>query len=352
MNNTNILMAVIFIIVSILLLEASVRIFLPGTPLHPQKETEIVEFSHQDFRMEMLHGPTQPQENPVTGEINGTVTYHRHGFKRWGATETNRTKVLFIGDSHTEMRIVPNGKEWYAYLEESYPQKEFFVYGAAATGTLEQFLVFNETVDQIDPDIVIWQFCPSNDYRDNSYRWNRIMFPINQGVKRPFLIDGEIEYRSAFPLRDLREKSKVADFIVSKYQYIVFKDKRFSRLKKEKLKSSGNILQENPDIKEEAYDKTVKLMRKAIERPDNASFHLIKISQVRNFRNQEMSSFNICESINVSCIEGVNQYVAETAREENRSFMGFGRHWNVYGNKLAGEYIVEYFKKHKMLETR
>lgn len=55
--------------------------------------------------------------------------YFSHGFKRWPDASGNKSRVLILGDSFTEMTYVSNGEEWYAYLERAYPDIAFYVFG-------------------------------------------------------------------------------------------------------------------------------------------------------------------------------------------------------------------------------
>ena len=56
----------------------------------------------------------------------------------------------------------------YAYLEKEFSHINFFVYGGGGYGSLQEYMIWDDYIDEIDPDIVIWQFC-INDYWNNSY---------------------------------------------------------------------------------------------------------------------------------------------------------------------------------------
>jgi hypothetical protein len=72
-------------------------------------------------------------------------------------------------------------------------------YGHAGFGTLQEYLVLDQWVDRIRPDVVVWQVC-SNDFIDN-YAPLEIASGYKVGERRPYLADdGEIFYRRPLSL--------------------------------------------------------------------------------------------------------------------------------------------------------
>jgi len=94
------------------------------------------------------------------------ITYER-GFKRFSTPDSNKIKILVLGDSFTKAGTVSNGEEYYAYLERN-PEIQLFAKGVMGWGTLQEYLFLNETYDSIKPDIIILQFS-SNDFINNDY---------------------------------------------------------------------------------------------------------------------------------------------------------------------------------------
>ncbi len=126
-------------------------------------------------------------------EYDLSIRYDENGFKAFGDTTAGRPKVLFLGDSYTACIEVSNEKSFFNLLGDSLGF-EVFAYGHAGFGTLQQYLVLDQWVDKIRPDVVVWEVC-SNDFIDN-YAPLEIACGYKVGERRPYLsADGEIFYR-------------------------------------------------------------------------------------------------------------------------------------------------------------
>ncbi|MFH1408786.1 MAG: SGNH/GDSL hydrolase family protein, partial [Nanoarchaeota archaeon] len=187
-----ILLLLVVTVLCVILLEAVFRFTHPLPEIHPYgwyppENSSIFEFIH---------------DHPGV-DRNVTVTYYDNGFKRWGNPRTNKTKILVIGDSFTEMKFTNNGEEWYAQLEQAFPQTEFFVFGAGGYGTLQEYFIIFDYFDEIHPDIIIWQMY-FNDFINDVFIFDRQEYPLNNHGYRPYLEEGTIVYRYPAPLSSLR----------------------------------------------------------------------------------------------------------------------------------------------------
>src|SRR5262245_4004353 len=153
----------------------------------------------------------------TTGQFREvTNRYFEHGFKRWGDTTTHKSKWFVIGDSITQATQVSNGEEWYSYLENQFRNIELFVYGAAGYGSLQEYMVLDDYIDRINPDIILWQFC-TNDYWDNLYELDSWRYPYNNHAVRPYLEEDQIVWRLPLPFPKLRQYSFIGDRLLKKY---------------------------------------------------------------------------------------------------------------------------------------
>jgi len=281
-------------------------------------------------------------EKNVTRDI--TVYYHHAGFKRWGDNTSNRTKVLIIGDSYTEMRFVNNGEEWYSYLERAYPDAEFFVYGTGGFGSLQEYLVLDEYYEQIDPDIIIWQFY-FNDFTNNMYYTDRQEYPLNNHGMRPYLENGTIVHRLPVPFAGLREHSLLAAIALDLFdkQYEAYWQPRryefFNRLYGEVFWrdfSNATIFQGRISEVEET---TTDIFKMARARAGETPIYLFSAdSRLATYESR------ICENADIAYIPGIAEFIADkNMRGKNMYVVGDG-HWNLAGNKEAGEYLVRYFE--------
>lgn len=342
----------IVVLISAFSIEIATRTYLPDTSYHPQWRVKLSGFPEEEIRGEMALRYSPGTKNISVEYKEGEFrevnnTYYRYGFKRWGDTETNQTKVLILGDSHTWMRKVSNGNEWYAYLEEEFPQKEFFVMGQGGFGTTHELIVLKHMVDRINPDIILLQFC-GNDFMDNSYRWKRAIYPIGGTFIAPFLMNGSIELWA--PYKKYREKSKVIDFLSSKLQYMTNTGKFLPFVSDWASRKLHWTMKSNPEIPEIAFNKTRKLITRMEKVSGNSSLHLLLINGSKDGQGPHYpDKYKICEKINVSCIKGIDEHVAYMEEKKNRSMHVVGGKYNREGNRLAGEYIADYLKEHDIM---
>ena len=126
------------------------------------------------------------------GEYDISIRYDSNGFKAFGDTGTSAPSILFIGDSYTASIEVSNERSFFNLLGDSLGA-EVFAYGHAGYGTLQQYMVLDQWVDVIRPEVVLWEVC-SNDFIDN-YAPLEIACGYKVGERRPYLsADGEIYY--------------------------------------------------------------------------------------------------------------------------------------------------------------
>jgi hypothetical protein len=266
--------------------------------------------------------------------------YFKAGFKRWGNINSPHTKVFILGDSLTEMVQVSNGEEWYAYLEKDFDTVEWFVYGAGGYGSLQEYMVLNDYIDQINPNLILWQFT-SNDYIDNSYVWDRKYYPYNNFGVRPYLEHGEIVYRLPMPFPFLRKYSKVADLLLSIYDG---KMKERARAIPRTLIHSDKIFDTDSPLteqeKNELYRVTLEILRMARERARGIPFFLFHHSgSQRDDREQ-----SLCVEAGMTCIPGVAEHLERQKADGVTIGVVDDGHWNKVGNRYVGEYLVQFLR--------
>jgi len=146
-----------------------------------------------------------------TGELRdaGGNPYHveistdDRGFRLYGNPgETHRRKVLFLGDSYTQAMHVSDDKTYYGLLRDEL-DIEVFAYGVEGYGSLQEYMVLDRFFDDIKPDVVVIQFCP-NDIINNNPELERNSTLNRMGLRRPYLVDGEVVYETAAPFPRLR----------------------------------------------------------------------------------------------------------------------------------------------------
>ncbi|HBP90307.1 MAG TPA: hypothetical protein DD706_21760, partial [Nitrospiraceae bacterium] len=262
--------------------------------------------------------------------------YFDHGFKRWGQLHTHRPSVLIIGDSFTEMVQVSNGEEWYAYLEKEYPYVNFFVYGGGGYGSLQEYMVLDDYIDDIDPDVVIWQFC-SNDYWNNLYESDRNYYPHNNFGVRPYLVNKEIVYEIPMPLPFLRKYSRIADRILVRYDAF-----QKAQLQANTDSNSNNQITKmegrKEKVPESAYRVTGEILKMARLRAGQRPFFFFSTEPITDKESL------LCREAGITCIRGVSEYLESKEAEGITIGIVDDGHWNLAGNRFVGEFLIKYFK--------
>lgn len=187
-----------------------------------------------------------------------SLRYDKNGFKAFGDTAATRPKVLFLGDSYTASIEVSNEKSFFSQLADSLGF-EAFAYGHAGFGNLQEYLVFDQWVDKIRPDVVVWEVC-SNDFIDN-YAPLEEASGYKVGERRPYLSgDGEIFYRRPLSFwQKLQEKIIFFQWLEERWDGL--KETFFGR---QKQVAEYYIATEKRGYP--AFDEAVKITEKIVEK--------------------------------------------------------------------------------------
>ena len=70
-----------------------------------------------------------------------------------------------------------------------------FAYGTGGYGTLQEYLVLDEVIDEIQPTMILWQFC-TNDFINNDHDLEVASTLNNNGWIRPYWEKGQAQLRS------------------------------------------------------------------------------------------------------------------------------------------------------------
>jgi len=270
-----------------------------------------------------------------------TNRYFQHGFRRWGNTNTHKRKLLVIGDSYTQASQVSNGEEWYSYLENRLSNIELFVYGGGGYGSLQEYMVLDDYIDSINPDLILWQFC-SNDYRNNLYEWELSRYPHSSLAFRPFLEEDKIVYRLALPFAKLRQYSFIADRLLKEYdllmQRLIYHGKGQAVAAYRRWRAEHDVASQNLFM-EKGYSVTLEIMKKVKNRAKEIPIYLFNACS-----NVSEYEYKMCLETGIICISGIAEYVNEKQEGHEVTIPNDG-HWNKLGNQLVGERLVRIFKE-------
>ncbi len=265
--------------------------------------------------------------------VNRTIVFEENGFKKWGNI-SNPKKIFIVGDSFTEMIYSRKGKEWFSYLERNFSSYDFFVYGFAGYSTYQEYLILLTYYNLIRPDVILIQFC-DNDYFGNDYQLEKSFYPAETyQTYRPFLENNKTVLKMPVFFDSLREKSIILD------RLFYFVDLLFAKLNLLGLFNSKTtyFYYHKDEFNLDNTKKILELISKSFSKKSK-----IFIFNVNPFSDPLLSSVE-----NITCIEGVANAVSQ---KEKKGFIVrvLDRHWNELGNKIAGEYLVDYFKNNSIL---
>jgi hypothetical protein len=278
-------------------------------------------------------------------KVKVEVEYFDYGFKRWGDSGTQKVKMFIIGDSYAQMDRVSNGQEWYSFLEKEL-NLELFVYGVGGHGSLQEYMVIDDFIDKIRPDLIILQFC-DNDYENNLYELDLLVYPYNSNGFRPYLENGEIIYRQPARFYALRRYSSIADRILQIYDRFMrwkIRRNREAYNKQRKAELMGAPKKEKERIRllrEEAFEVTSRIMSMIRKRSEGIPVYLFSVyfSSFSNNLAEKLAKLN-----NFIYIPLIQEFA--NAEKENICLRVVNDgHWNRMGNRIVGEGLVAYFKK-------
>ncbi|MBI3026851.1 SGNH/GDSL hydrolase family protein [Candidatus Woesearchaeota archaeon] len=336
------LLLVVSLLISLIIIEIILRIAFPPIHVHTKYgwawDKPFLEYKTVD--------------DDINNTRNITIAYYNNGFKRWGNASTSKIKIFIIGDSFTDMRFVSNGEEWYADMEKEFDNIELFVYGAGGFGSLQEYMILDSFIDIIKPDAILWQFY-FNDFINNDYEADLGEYPFNNHGYRPYLQNGKIVYRLPLPLGRYRDKSRIFDLLMDSYDAVQRnmwvngkKDIFYSRVYGHefwKRDFSDALIWKGKFGR--TLNTTDKIFALVKVRSGNTPIYLFSADD-RLKKYEEYISFHN----NITYIPGLTKHMENKIKEGVNPYVINDRHWNFAGNRIVGEYLVSYFKGHKISE--
>jgi len=275
------------------------------------------------------------QDVPGFGRVHYSTT--RGGFRVFGDPASSKLKVLFIGDSFTEAATVSDGEAFYEDLAKTVPDIEVFAIGGGGYGTLQEYLLLDEWVDEIRPGLVIVQMHP-NDLINNSHALESRSTTDNNQMTRPYWEDGRIvsrfpENTGWGPLYNLIRHSYLLRLVNVNLVFL-------------RAKRVGSIEQfatrEDPDVVR-ATGATVELLR-MIKRRANAPVAVFSARPDDAVRFWTVS--DVCRRAGVIFIPGVGETVEQAgAAGERVSGLPRDAHWNARGHQIAAAVLEKWIQQ-------
>lgn len=266
------------------------------------------------------------------------IETNAEGYRAFGDVQaSDRKKVLFLGDSFTHAMQVSNDKTYYALLEEELGI-EAFAFGVDGYGTLQAYLLLDRIIDDVQPDVVILQFCP-NDFINNHHGLELQSAYNNNGLRRPYLVDGEIRYRTPASFPALREfagrHSEFLYFIIKKIDLL---DKPPENPAEKRIEKEGPLYRPFSESIV-ATDKILAKIRARI--PEDTAVYAF----VTHHQYPYLDTFRgLAQNNGIRFIDGTSQAVAAAEAQGITTRSADGAHWNNQGHRIVADVLGDYFR--------
>lgn len=266
------------------------------------------------------------------------LTQDEKGFRMYGRPTSSKTKVFVVGDSFTHAREVSDRKTYYALVAKNL-DIEMFAYGVENFGTLQEYMVFDRFVDEIKPDLVIWQYC-FNDFVNNDPALEGRTRLHTDFRQRPYWVDGKIVH--AMPGSAWGAVRKLA------YRYsrfVVFLLSRIDRLYgKYFLDSVESEIEQQADQHpgfKRAASTTSEIMGRVRARAGARPIVAFTCKAVEPYNT---ALKEISHEHGILFVEEVALAVDEAARRGEDVFHADGAHWSETGHRVAGEVLARHLR--------
>ena len=275
---------------------------------------------------------------PGYGEVHYST--QKYGFRVFGDTNTNKLKILVIGDSFTGSVEISDGKLYYNYFTKWNPHIELFAYGVSGYGTLQEYMILDRYLDLIKPDIILWQFC-ANDIINNSHTLESASFLHNNHLTRPYYnIDkDEIEW-----LEPNQNYGVVYNYFQKSF---LFKNLKIGELMDAfyEMNSIETRIDKKDPLFVESINVTKAIMAKVKQKAKNIPVIAFAVILDDFPVVNEQTFADITKPQDIYFIYNIQQGLTDAKERGLRidgSDTGGDEHWNETGHYIAGEIIYQY----------
>lgn len=290
------------------------------------------------------------EKDALNNVYNVNIETNEYGFKLFGNPQSNKIKLFFIGDSFTAAMNISNDKTYYDIINNMINDVEVFAYGAGGYGSLQEFMILNEFMDLIKPNIIIWQFY-ENDFFDNDNELDMLKSFYNTGTPRPYLdLDGGITYRYAkydnffwvLPAQ-ISENIRLLKFLNTRLSLLI-----------NRLSKSGPVSEEIAQlgIAHGGFRHSAKITKMIMEmvkrRAGNIPVYMFCITDKQPYYD---TIKNICQSVGIRFIDGVPHSLIKYEKEKpNITKAADGEHLNEKGNRIVSESVIQFLKENGVIQ--
>jgi lysophospholipase L1-like esterase len=256
-----------------------------------------------------------------------TLTTNKQGFRQFGDPNTDKFKLMVIGDSFTHAVDASDDETYYATLSQALPI-EVFAMGVGGYGTLQETMVVDKYFDTVQPDAILLQFC-DNDFSNNYYELEFNDFANNNGMVRPFLNEhGDIYY-------DIARENKTLWYIANNYSRllsaIMFRvDPKLAKPLQER---------EIEAIRLKSIARTNKILARLKSRVGDVPIYAFNTSSTGRYYNTFKT---LSENNGIEFIEGIPQRLEQAGKNNAKIRAKDGAHWSPVGHNTIAQALKDY----------
>ena len=262
------------------------------------------------------------------------LSTNKYGFRAWGDTSSDKTKILFIGDSYTGDPNMSDEDSYFGQVSKL-TGTEVFAIGGGGYGTLQELMLFLKYKDMIKPDYFVLQFC-TNDYTNNSFYLEGRSIVRNQKNFRPYLKNNEIIYRlyQNHWFKILYKNSHIFRFLDRKLQQAQFN--QYNNYSPPPGADKERIEQEEVKAKE-ITERLLVMMAKSA--PPGTK--LITFSCSTDHDRKTERWIRMAKKAGFIPLPAISRAVEEAEKNGTIVRAADGGHWNPTGHRIAGNALAK-----------
>jgi lysophospholipase L1-like esterase len=292
------------------------------------------------WRLKKNFSHTYSQVDAAGQKYKATINTDEKGFRRFlEVNNKKKIKVLVIGDSFVADPYVDDKKMWFSVMAQDLNIKmrnfNFDVYagGGGGYGTIQEYLLLEEVLKDLKPDIFILNFC-SNDFNNNSYEIEKEWSGFNQTWRRPYADKNDnIFYEIKFLAKVSRAPIIGDSKIFNKIIYLLSSIKKVDK----------NNLYDQKKM-DDAIQITDRYLKKISQILKNTKIFICNCSNEINYMNKKWIELGLKNSF-IPLINANNEINKSIKKKENIYYYDLG-HFNEKGNKIYGKSIAKEIYPH------
>jgi hypothetical protein len=265
-------------------------------------------------------------------EYQVKATTNEDGFREWGKIETDKLKIFFVGDSFTGDLNVSDEDSYYGQIKQCI-DAEVFAIGCGGYGTLQEFMLVEQYIDKVKPDIFVLQFSP-NDFSNNSFSLESYSIVTNQKNLRPYYVDESLVYRLPeghlySVLYQYSSLFRLLDGRLQTLRYRVYSGYGSSTLTPENRKT---IMMEAKKTTEQLLIK----LKKTVSPYTNITLSFNSSTKNKVLTEQWIEA---CQNAAFTPLPSVSQAVEKAEKNGIMVRTADGGHWSPIGHRIAAEQL-------------